>query len=198
MNGIRDKSTSKFADALRYGARVHAGQVCKGSGVPYVSHLMAVCSIVIEYGGNETEAIAAFLHDVIEDCGGHRAYIELRECFGANVADIVMGCTDSWANPKPLWKERKIKYLHQLEIASRSILLVACADKLHNARSMLKDYQMLGEMLWSHLMVTPQETIWYYQCLVDIFHERKAELPALLVKELVDTVASLQQKIGSV
>ncbi len=130
--------TSRFEDALVLAAQLHREQRRKGSNVPYVSHLLAVSSLVIEHGGDEDQAIAALLHDAIEDQGGPRARAEILRRFGERVTGIVEGCTDSQTIPKPPWKERKLAYIAGISEKSPSVLLVCAADKLHNARSILR------------------------------------------------------------
>ena len=133
--------TEQFVSALDYAVRLHDGQMRKGTDIPYVSHLLAVAALVMESGGDQDETIAALLHDAVEDCGGRPVLNEIRSRFGDRVADIVDGCTDAYTEPKPPWKARKEQYLHHLEDASESILLVSNADKLHNARAILTDYR---------------------------------------------------------
>ena len=143
------KLTDRFQDALCFAFMLHKKQVRKGTPLPYFTHLMAVATTVIEHGGNEDEAIAALLHDAVEDQGGMNTLAIIKNCFGNEVAEIVSGCSDSDTLPKPPWKERKEKYLAELQTASRSIVLVSIADKLHNSASVLRDYQQDGENIWN-------------------------------------------------
>lgn len=159
----------RFEDALMYAARLHARQIRKGSGVPYVSHLMAVAGIVLEYGADEDEAIAALLHDAIEDQGGSKARDEIRRRFGDRVVEIVDGCTDADTKPKPPWRRRKEAYIAHIKDASPSVHLVSAADKLSNARAILKDYRGLGDELWERFKGGKEGTLWYYRTLSDIF-----------------------------
>ena len=129
--------SSRFSQALVYAADAHKEQTRKGTSVPYVAHVLAVAALALENGANEDEAIAALLHDTVEDCGGLPRLRDVRERFGEAVADIVMGCSDSTETPKPPWRERKETYLHDLDEASPSVLLVSACDKLHNVRSLL-------------------------------------------------------------
>src|SRR5271170_2486585 len=103
--------------AFRYAAEKHAGQTRKQTAVPYLSHLMAVSSLVLEAGGDEDLAIAALLHDAVEDCGGMPRLREIRKQFGPRVAKIVAGCTDSYAIPKPDWRQRKKDYIREVKHA---------------------------------------------------------------------------------
>ena len=159
--------TSRFEDALVFAAQLHREQRRKGSSIPYVSHLLAVAAIVIEHGGDEDEAIAALLHDAIEDQGGARTRDEILDRFDKRVTEIVEGCTDAQTIPKPPWKDRKTAYIERLGGASASGRLVCAADKLHNARSILHDYRNLGEAVWQRFEGRKEGTLWYYRSVVD-------------------------------
>ncbi|MBE9238817.1 bifunctional (p)ppGpp synthetase/guanosine-3',5'-bis(diphosphate) 3'-pyrophosphohydrolase, partial [Anabaena aphanizomenioides LEGE 00250] len=177
--------TERFTQALTYTHQLHATQIRKGSGVPYISHLLGVASIALEYGANEEEAIAALLHDAIEDQGGVAIRAEIRHRFGDNVTAIVDGCTDADTNPKPPWKERKEKYLAHIPTASPSVLLVSCADKIYNARSILKDYRLMGDAVWERFKAGKEGTLWYYRALVDAFKKTNKNTKIIpLVEEL--------------
>ena len=186
--------SQRFEDALVYAARLHAKQIRKGTTIPYVSHLLSVASIVLEHGGNEVEAIAALLHDAIEDQGGAETREEIRRRFGDAVASIVDGCTDAEVIPKPPWKERKEQYIARLSHASPSILLVSAADKLHNARAILGDYRALGENLWDRFNGGKEGTLWYYKSLVDAFKQAAAGTAlAPLIEELERVVGEIEK-----
>jgi GTP pyrophosphokinase len=157
----------KFERALPYAARLHGDQVRKGTSTPYITHLLAVASIVGENGGTEDEVVAALLHDAPEDQGGEARLREIRAQFGDRVAEIVDGCTDTYETPKPPWRGRKERYLAHLEHASGSVRLVSSADKLHNARTVLSDYRLLGEDLWTRFNGGKEGTLWYYRAIVD-------------------------------
>ena len=157
----------KFEQALPYAARLHKEQVRKGTSTPYVTHLLAVASIVGENGGTEDEVVAALLHDAPEDQGGEAQLGEIRVRFGDEVAEIVDGCTDTYETPKPPWRERKDRYLAHLADAPGSVRLVSSADKLHNARTVLSDYRLVGEDLWSRFNGGKEGTLWYYRAIVD-------------------------------
>ncbi len=135
----------RFESALSYAAVIHAHQQRKGTGIPYLAHLLAVTSIALEHGATEDEAIAALLHDAGEDAGGRGRIEDIRQRFGDAVADIVQGCTDTEVTPKPPWRKRKEDYIAHLADASPSTLLVSAADKLHNARAILSDLRVHGE-----------------------------------------------------
>ncbi|MBX3411589.1 MAG: bifunctional (p)ppGpp synthetase/guanosine-3',5'-bis(diphosphate) 3'-pyrophosphohydrolase [Pirellulales bacterium] len=159
--------SSRFESALVYAAQLHAAQTRKASDVPYVAHLLAVASLVIEHGGDEDEVIAALLHDAIEDQGGAPTRAAIVERFGPRVAEIVAGCTDAEVMPKPPWRARKEAHLAHVAVASDSIRLVIAADKLHNARALLHDYRLHGELLWERFNGGREGTLWYYRSMVD-------------------------------
>ncbi len=159
--------TEKFEDALVYAASLHRDQTRKGTGVPYVTHLLAVAAIVGENGGTEDEVVAALLHDAPEDAGGEARLAEIRARFGDGVADIVAGCTDTYEDPKPPWRARKEAYLDHLAGAPAPMRLVSAADKLHNARSVLSDYRAVGEDLWDRFNGGRSDTLWYYRAVAD-------------------------------
>lgn len=153
----------RFALALQFANEIHSTQVRKGLGVPYISHLMAVSALVLENGGNESEAIAALLHDSAEDCGGQAMLGAVRATFGNDVADIVESCTDAFEEPKPAWRPRKEAYVAHLASASPSVKLVAGCDKLHNLRSTLRDLKS-GQPAdyWSRFTAGADSQAWYY------------------------------------
>lgn len=182
----------RFEDALVYAAKLHARQVRKGSGVPYIAHLIGVASIALEYGADEDEAIAALLHDAIEDQGGAEAREEIRNRFGNRVAGIVEGCTDSDVQPKPPWRERKGAYIAHIKDASPSVHLVSCSDKLHNARTILKDFRIHGDALWERFKGGKEGTLWYYRALSDSF---RTVYPTPLSEELEWVVAELERLV---
>jgi (p)ppGpp synthase/HD superfamily hydrolase len=159
--------TEKFERALVYASRLHRNQNRKGTHVPYITHLLAVAAIVGENGGTENEVVAALLHDAPEDQGGEATLEDIRARFGDEVAKIVAGCTDTYEDPKPPWRERKETYVAHLSGAPGSVRLVSSADKLHNARTVLSDYRALGEDLWNRFNGGREGTLWYYRAIVD-------------------------------
>jgi (p)ppGpp synthase/HD superfamily hydrolase len=187
------KLTQRFEDALLYAFRLHARQVRKGSLTPYVAHLMGVVNIVLNYGGDEDQAIAALLHDAVEDQGGRARLEEIRQRFGENVAQIVAGCTDAWETPKPPWRKRKEEYLEHLKTAPPDVLLVSCADKIDNARSTLRDYRRLGETFWGRFRGGKSGTLWYYRSLVQILGE---VCPQPMVRELTQVVVEIEEEVA--
>jgi (p)ppGpp synthase/HD superfamily hydrolase len=183
-------STARFCEALEYAVQLHAGQRRKGSATPYVAHLLSVTAIVLEHGASEDEAIAALLHDAVEDQGGSPVREEIRRRFGPVVAAIVDGCSDSETIPKPPWRERKQKFLAQLPSAGRSVHLVTAADKLHNIRSLVDDYREHGESLWDRFSGGREGTLWYYRAVVDLL---ASSLPGPLVEKLGRAVSELER-----
>jgi len=182
--------TKSFLDAVEYAFYLHAGQKRKGTKTPYLSHLMGVSSLVLEHGGSEDEAIAALLHDAVEDQGGKDALEAIHTLFGSRVATIVKGCTDAFDTPKPPWKQRKEKYLkHLRKTRNKSVRLVSASDKLHNARAILADYRQLKEKLWKRFHVGKDQQLWYYGELVKVF-QRKG--PRSLAVELEFVVTELK------
>ncbi len=186
--------TDRFSDALRYAADVHRTQLRKGTAIPYVSHLLAVCSLVLEDGGGEDEAIAALLHDAVEDQGGRGRLEEIRRRFGDHVAHIVDGCTDAEAIPKPPWRERKERYIAHLRSASPEVLRVSAADKVHNARAILADYRVLGEPLWERFNGGRDGTLWYYRTLASVLGQAGA---GHLADELDRVVSEIERLAAS-
>lgn len=171
----------RFLRAFVFAAEKHAGQTRKASTIPYIAHLMGVASLVLEFGGDEDMAIAALLHDVVEDCGGKPMLKEVRRRFGSRVAKIVEGCTDSDSDPKPPWRERKQTYIGHLKTADAETRLVSAADKLNNVRSILSDHREVGESVWSRFQGGRDGTLWYYRALLDEFLRGK---PNRLIREL--------------
>jgi (p)ppGpp synthase/HD superfamily hydrolase len=163
--------TPRFEHALVYTAQAHNGQLRKGTQIPYLSHLLSVASIALEYGANEDEAIGALLHDAGEDSGGVERILDIRNVFGNAVADIVQGCTDAVVLPKPPWQERKEKYIAGVPHEPVSVRFVSAADKLHNVRSIIRDYRALGDGLWPRFKGGKDGSLWYYRALVDAYRQ---------------------------
>lgn len=166
----RDLS-NRFEQALVYAHRLHAKQKRKSTSIPYISHLLAVASLVLEDGGDEDQAIAALLHDAAEDQGGVGTLNNIRTQFGERVARIVNDCTDAMKSPKPPWRERKNKYIEHLRTVPTDSRRVSLADKLHNARAILLTYRFEGEKTWSRFNGGRDGTLWYYQRLLQVFQE---------------------------
>ncbi|NET05941.1 MAG: bifunctional (p)ppGpp synthetase/guanosine-3',5'-bis(diphosphate) 3'-pyrophosphohydrolase [Symploca sp. SIO2B6] len=188
MNAQPSKLTARFEQALVYTTRLHAQQIRKVSGVPYISHLLAVTALVLEAGGSEDEAIAALLHDAIEDQGGATTREEIRQRFGEKVVAIIDGCTESDTIPKPPWRERKLRYLQQLIYASPFVRLVSLADKLHNARSLLAQWQDRGDEIWNKFNGGKEGTLWFYQNLVQVYRSNGSNF---MLEELERVICAL-------
>lgn len=154
--------TDRFEAALVYALEKHRHQLRKSTQIPYMSHVLQVAGIVIEHGGSEDEAIAALLHDVIEDQGGAGIRDEIEGRFGAAVLRIVAACSDTDTIPKPPWRERKERHLAHLRLADPPVLLVSAADKLHNGRSIVADHAVEGERLWERFNAVKNDIGWYY------------------------------------
>lgn len=149
-------------EALAFVAGAFRGRVRKGTGVPYLTHLLQVATWVFEEGGDEEQFIAALLHDYVEDIEGSSVE-EVRRRFGARVARIVDGLTDAYVRPKPPWLERKRAYLARLHGEPADVRLVAVCDKLHNASTILRDLDRVGESVWGRFTATKEQTLWYYR-----------------------------------
>jgi (p)ppGpp synthase/HD superfamily hydrolase len=182
----------RFSRALAYASRLHRGQKRKGTTIPYVAHLLAVAALVIEAGGDEDTAIAALLHDAVEDQGGRKTLREIRRRYGKRVARIVEQNTDAEVIPKPPWKERKLKYLRAIPRKTSRARLVSLADKLHNAEAILADYRRLGETLWSRFNGGRKGTLWYYRELVKAFGKKPANRE--LMRRLKGAVRELKRR----
>ena len=165
---LRDRFTDAFAHAIQ----LHALQARKGTAIPYVTHLMSVCSLVLEDGGDEDQAVAALLHDGPEDQGGQPVLDEIRRRFGDPVANLVDGLTDTLNSPKPKWRPRKKAYLARLENEPMSVLRVSLADKLHNLRSIAVDHAATGDAVWARFNAGRPAQAWYFGALLDVFERR--------------------------
>jgi (p)ppGpp synthase/HD superfamily hydrolase len=186
----------RFEAALQYAAVLHNGQHRKASRIPYIAHLLGVASLALEFGADEDEAIAALLHDAVEDAGGASRLADIRVRFGERVAEIVLGCTDTAEDPKPPWQQRKSAYLATLAGAAPSVQLVCCCDKLHNARGIVRDLRQQGDRAWEKFTGGKEGTLWYYASLLDEF--RRRHLPPALLDEFDRTVAEMQQLAASI
>jgi len=185
---------SKLSNALALAVQAHEGQVRKSTTIPYISHPMAVASIALEFGATENHAIAALLHDAIEDGGNKYANI-IKAQFGDHVHDLVQGCTDGTpdhSGQKAPWIERKTAYLKHLQEASDEVLLVSCSDKLHNARAIVSDLINEGPSVFERFSSSPEQTLWYYRQLATIFNNRKAP-PAKALESAVSQMEALSQ-----
>jgi (p)ppGpp synthase/HD superfamily hydrolase len=188
------KLTGQFSKALVYAELKHHNQVRKGGDIPYIGHLLSVASLVINGGGSEDQAIAALLHDTVEDQGGPSTLDEIRTNFGDEVARIVDECSDTDEVPKPPWLQRKQNYVNHLADVGQDTLLVSVADKLDNARSMLRDYHEHGPQLWERFnRKNPQDHLWYYGELLAAY--RRRGLDSWMVDELNRVVDELKRLV---
>jgi (p)ppGpp synthase/HD superfamily hydrolase len=182
--------TAQFEAALVYATRLHAHQLRKTGETPYIAHLLSVAALVLEAGGDEDEAIAALLHDAVEDQGGIATRNEIRLRFGDRVVAIVDGCTEFDTMPKPPWQERKTRYLENLRHASPAVRLVSLADKLHNARSLLAEWRQMGDAIWAKFGSGKEGTLWFYRSLVQVYRETGSDF---MTEELSRVVLELCQ-----
>jgi (p)ppGpp synthase/HD superfamily hydrolase len=188
------KLTGQFSKALTYAECKHHNQVRKGGDIPYIGHLLTVAGLVINDGGSEEQAIAALLHDAVEDQGGPPTLEEIRKNFGDVVARIVDECSDTDEEPKPPWLERKQRYIDHLAEVGQDTLLVSVADKLDNARSMLRDYHEHGPSLWQRFnRKNPNDHLWYFGGLLEAYRARG--LNSWMVAELDRVVKELKRLV---
>jgi hypothetical protein len=179
----------RYAAAVAFATAAHAGQLRKGTAIPYVSHPLAVSGLVLEFGGDEDQGIAGLLHDVVEDCGV--SLLEVSRRFGVRVAGLVEGCTDGAPDEhgrKAPWRERKERYLQHLEECPEDTLLVSACDKLHNARCIVSDIRMVGDHVFDRFSASRELVIWYYRRLAGVFGRRLANqtLATILEYEITD------------
>ena len=183
---------ARFASALAFAVKTHGDHHRKGSGTPYIAHLMSVCALVIEDGGSEDEAIAALLHDAPEDRGGEPKLNEIGERFGDDVRRIVAACSDTFELPKPEWRLRKQDYIAAVAGKQRDEVRVSLADKLHNARAILIDLRCVGDELWSRFSADRDSVVWYYDALATEFTKLDA---GPMADELERVVADIKEFI---
>ena len=184
----------RLEEAFAFVADRHRHQTRKGSGVPYVTHLMAVAACVGEHHGTEDQVIAALLHDVIEDQGVTRDEVAAR--FGETVARIVDACTDATERPKPPWKPRKERYIAHLRAEPPLVKLVSVSDKLHNARSILRDLRAVGDAVWSRFTATPEQTLWYYRAVTDALADGWSHPLVEELRATVDEIERVRASLG--
>jgi (p)ppGpp synthase/HD superfamily hydrolase len=178
--------SSRLSSALALAVQAHDGQVRKGTAIPYIAHPMGVASIALDFGATENQAIAALLHDVLEDGGPHYAPL-IEAQFGAEVLALVQACTDGVpdaAGVKADWGERKRAYLAHLAQAPAAVLLVSGADKLHNARAIVSDLITIGPEVFKRFKAGREGTLWYYRALADVFTQRRAPVAVSLEAEV--------------
>ncbi len=192
------KFSSKFLDALNFANDRHAGHLRKGTKIPYLTHLLAVSSLAIEDSSSddnlkddiETVAIAALLHDVVEDTDTEIE--EIADEFGKAVADIVDACSDTHeSGKKPLWKERKESYIAHLTEADQPTLCVSLADKRHNSMCMLSDLRKEGPDFWNRFNAPPLDQKWYYETISEVFSTKRPGKASDDLKRTVEDLCKL-------
>ena len=186
MNPLSDR----FDQALLFAVELHRQQVRKLSRVPFVAHLLGVAALVLENGGTEDQAIAALLHDSVEDQGGRATLEAIRIRFGDRVARLVEDLSDSFEKPKAPWRQRKLSYIARLPDHHPDALLVSLADKLYNAESLLREFERGGDSVWQRFNGGKSGTLWYYRTLADYFNDSH---PGWLADELVRVVRELEK-----
>jgi (p)ppGpp synthase/HD superfamily hydrolase len=180
----------RFDEALLLASSLHRAQARKSSGVPYITHLLSVASLVLEEGGSEDMAIAALLHDAAEDQGGEETLAEIAAAFGAPVARWVRQASDTFVLPKPEWETRKQNHLTEIPKADREAQLIMLADKVHNARSILADHARVGPAVWDRFNAPHERTVWYYEGLLGAFERG---LAPVLYDTLSDCVRRMKE-----
>jgi (p)ppGpp synthase/HD superfamily hydrolase len=183
----------RFTEAVAYALDVHSTQRRAGTTQPYAAHLLRVAGLVLEDGGSEPEAIAALLHDAVEDQGGAPRLADIRRRFGSEVAALVDELTDTCEDPPPPWRPRKERYLVHLADSSPGALRVSLADKLANVRSLIRDYRVQGEDLWENSGKAKGDVLWYYRTLASRFAELR---PGPLAEELMGAVGEFERLVG--
>jgi (p)ppGpp synthase/HD superfamily hydrolase len=180
----------KFEEALLFAKQVHAGQLRKGSGTPYFSHVLAVTSLVLEDGGSEKEAIAALLHDCAEDGGGQTILEQIRDRFGLEIAEIVLECSDTLEVPKPPWRARKQAHIDTLRTGRPESIRVKLADKLHNAHDLLRSLHEHGLSVWKDFKGGKDGTLWYFREMHAVFSETRS---GFLLDEFARLIEAIDQ-----
>jgi (p)ppGpp synthase/HD superfamily hydrolase len=179
----------RFDEALVYASDIHRKQRRKGSGSPYIAHLLGVAALALEAGADEDQAIAALLHDAVEDQGGAHRLADISRRFGQRVAGIVADCSDSQVEPKPAWRARKETYVASLSTRSRDSLLVSICDKIYNAEAIVSDFRVHDDNLWDRFTGAKEGTLWYYQALSEAFDQH---LPGPLAEKFARLVRDMR------
>ena len=189
--------SERFYEAFAFASELHREQLRKVGRVPYLSHLLRVAGLALDFGASEDVAIAALLHDAVEDCGGMETEAIIRERFGDFVADVVLETSDSTtadANRKAPWRERKEAYLAHLRTGSEAAALVSGCDKLDNITSLVRAIKIAGgEATLSRFKGGAGELIWYYESVAAILAERGT----LIADELQAAVERTKEALRS-
>jgi (p)ppGpp synthase/HD superfamily hydrolase len=192
------KLGSAFQNAMNFAFALHQGQLRKSADIPYFSHLMGVAALVLEYGGNETTAVAALLHDAIEDQGGEPTDALIEQVFGIAVATLVRACSEDKALP---WQERKQKYIDHMAHETASARLICAADKIHNIRTMLTHLRIRGPEVWTRFKGGKDKSLWFYTSVLNALKQAAAptDPPQLqnAVGELERTVLELSNFVAA-
>jgi len=183
--------TARFDEALAFTSQVHRLQARKGGAIPYMAHLLAVTALVLEYGGDEDTAIAALLHDTVEDQGRLPMLERVRAAFGSRIAAIVMEVSDNEGDPKPPWKKRKQDFIDSIPRLSPEARLIALADKLHNVRSTIAEFRRVGDVVWTHFHGRRDGTLWYYREVLSALHKNSQVTNEPLLQELTRDIKEL-------
>ncbi|MEO0533332.1 MAG: HD domain-containing protein [Cyanobacteria bacterium P01_A01_bin.123] len=185
--------THTFEKALEYAVQLHRHQWRKVNEAPYVSHLLAVAALVLEDGGSESEAIAALFHDAVEDQGGDSTLAQIRVRFGEAVAEIVQGCTEPPRAQYPSWYDHKRAYFEQVRSALPAVQRVLLADKLHNGRSLLRNWAEFGEAMWGAFKGDRAQVLWFYQQAATCFGEVKSGWMADELARVAERLAQMDK-----
>ena len=181
--------SNQYLKALEYANFHHKDQKRKQTDIPYISHCLAVSSLVLEAGGDEAQAIGGLLHDIAEDCGGEIRLVEIKDLFGSRIEKIVRGCSDSLTESeenKSPWKERKEKHLDKLRNSDEDILIVTGADKTHNAKAIATDLGIIGDDIWKRFNAPKSEIIWYYESVYEVLNNN--EISEFLLSQLENSI----------
>jgi (p)ppGpp synthase/HD superfamily hydrolase len=191
----KDAISPRLRDALCLADSLHGHDTRKQSPVPMLAHLLGVCALVQHDGGDEDEAIAALLHDALEDKPEQITITKIEERFGPKVASIVVIATDTppdfGGGRKPPWRQRKEQYLDTIRRTDPSLLRVTIADKVDNLRAILADYRRLGEPFWSRFSAPKHDQLWYYRTALEAY--RTAGFTGSLLNELERLVRQLEE-----
>lgn len=181
--------TRRVVEAFEWAFDLHRTQLRKGSQTPYFTHLLAVAAIVGEFGGDEDQLIAAFLHDAVEDQGGRRILSEIEKRFGATIAAYVSACTDAFEQPKPPWRARKEAFLESLRGAPEGAMLIVAADKLHNMRAVTHDLRRAGSGVWQRFTGGREGSLWYYR---EVIRALESVWQHAILEDLREALAGLE------
>jgi (p)ppGpp synthase/HD superfamily hydrolase len=190
--------SARFSSAVEYARILHIERR-KGTGVPSMAHLLGVASLVmgeaghVEFPVTEDMIVAAILHDAVEDHGGEPRLKDIEHNFGAHVAHMVEGLSDTLShdpNQKEPWEKRKEDYIKRLREEPAEVQLISAADKLYNARSVLDDYRKIGSEVWKRFKRGRKQQIWYFESVLEVF---KSSGTNRIVEELERVVVELEQ-----